>query len=91
MKRANGGRSGFSSRDFLAGRGDKLGNALMHFPCGLVGKRDSQDIPRRNPALDHVRNAMRNHASLARTRPGKDQNRAANGLDGQPLLRVQGA
>ena len=68
---------------------DQLEDPLLHFARGLVGEGDAEDAAGRDPAIDHVRDAKGNDPRLAGSGAGKNQDRAANRLDGLSLLRVE--
>src|SRR5437867_4071601 len=53
---------------------DQFRHALLHFAGGFVGEGDAQDVSRRNSALDHLRDAISDHARFARSGPGNDLN-----------------
>ena len=90
MKRGNGRTSGFFPAVLRAGTRDELGHALLHFAGGLVGEGHGQDFGGRDAAFDHVSDAESNDAGLARAGAGENEHGAANGLDGQALLRIEG-
>ena len=54
--------------------GHQLGKALAHLCRGLVGEGDGQDLPGAHALVaNHVSDAIRQHARLARARPRKHQ------------------
>ena len=64
--------------------------ALPHFPRRLVGEGHSQDAVGADAAhLHQVGDAVGDDAGLAAARPGHDQQRPVDGLDGLFLRRVQ--
>ncbi len=68
----------------------QLIHALGHFAGGLVGKRDGQDrVGRDILLLDQPGDAVRNHAGLARSGPGQDQQRTLGGLDRSALFGIE--
>src|ERR1700722_20103756 len=73
--------------DFLLWQ--KLVHALPHFARGLVRERHAENVPRHNPARDHVRNTERDDTRLARARAREDEHRTVDGLGGHALLRVE--
>ncbi len=71
-------------------RSDELLDALLHLAGGLVGEGDRQDLARVDPALgQQVGDAVGQHAGLARTGTGNDEQRGAGVHDGCALLGVQ--
>src|SRR6266850_8608741 len=62
---------------------------FFHLARSFVREGHSQDLVGSNAALDHVRDAKSDHARLARPRAGENEHRAADGLDGQPLLWIE--
>ena len=79
-------------------RGDGLGNGLaqgarqatLHFRGGFVGKGERRDALGRDPALrDQIRNALGQHARLARARPGEDEHCPDGRGDGLALPFIQ--
>jgi hypothetical protein len=71
------------------GPGDELGDAFLHFASRFVRESDAKDIFRGNPSFNEVGDAESDDASFAGARAGKEQNWAAEGLDGLALLRVE--
>ena len=52
---------------------------MLHLVRCLVRERDRQDLERRHPVFaDEVADPVREHAGLARSRTGDDQQRAAH-------------
>ena len=73
-----------------ADRADELRDPLAHLARGLVGERDREDLERRRAELgDEVREAVREHPGLARTRARDHEHRAGRQRDGLVLGRVQ--
>ncbi len=70
--------------------GDKLRDALLHFPCGLIGKGDGQNLLRRHSAFNKVRHPGSNDTSFARAGSGQNHDRAFQSGDSFELLRVEG-
>ena len=66
-----------------------LADALLHFPCRLVGERQGQDLPGRRPLLDDVGDAVGEHPRFARSGTGHHQHRTLDGRGGLPLYVVQ--
>ena len=66
-------------------------DALAHFPGGLVGEGNRQDLRGGHAQFQKVRDAAGQRTGFSRTRPGQDQHRAFRSLDRLPLLRVQRA
>ena len=65
-------------------------HALAHFLAGLVGKGDGQDGVGGNAFFaDQPGNAAGNHAGLAGTGSGKNQQGTFRGLDGGALFGIQ--
>ena len=63
---------------------------LAHLLRGLVGEGDRQDLARpRAPAVDEVRDPVRQHAGLARAGAGEDQQRTLAVQDGLALGLVE--
>ncbi len=69
--------------------GNQLADPLLHLAGRLVGERDAQDVARGNAPLEQIRDAIGDDARLARASPGQDEDRAMEGLDGLPLLRIE--
>jgi len=57
---------------------NELRNPLFHLTRRFVRERHRQNVSRLNPARDHVRNAKRDDARLARARARENQDRPAN-------------
>ncbi len=78
--------------DVLAGVTGQGRDPLAELARGPVGERHGQD-PARLHGLDadQVRDAVRDHARLAGTRPGQDQDRAVGRRHGAALFRVEAA
>ncbi len=71
---------------------DEADDPFAQFRGGPVGERDGQDPPRGHVLdADEVRDAMGQHARLARPGTGQDQQRAVRRRDGTRLLGVEGA
>ena len=68
----------------------ELVHARFHFTRGLVGEGDGEDVARRDATFDEVRNAEGDHARLARAGARENEDGAFDGLDGLPLLGVEG-
>ena len=81
---------GSSDRLFLA-RPRQLHDALLHFPCRLVGERHSQDLARAHALADQIGDAVGDNARFACAGPGQNQNRAFGGFHGPALLRIERA
>ena len=65
-------------------------HAVFHLVGGLVGERDRQDLKRRYPSfLNEMGNAVREHAGLARSGSGDDQQRTTLMQHGIFLRLVQ--
>ena len=65
--------------------------ALAHLRGGLVGEGDGQDLPGAHALVgDHVRDAVREHARLARARAREHEQRPARALGRLPLGGVEG-
>ena len=65
--------------------------ALAHLAGGLVGEGDGEDVPGHDAeVLDHVGDAVREHAGLARPRAGEDEQGPLGGEHGLTLGWVQG-
>jgi hypothetical protein len=75
----------------LLGHGaDERLNARLHLVGRLVGEGDGQDLEGRDPLfLDEPRDAVRQHARLARPGTGHDQERTAGVGHRLPLDRVE--
>ena|SRR5438128_1119959 len=59
---------------------DEFADAVAHFLGGFVRKRYRQDVARPHATLgDQICDAMCDHASLARTRAGQNQQRPVAG------------
>ena len=68
---------------------ENLVDALGHLVRGLIGEGHRQDRIRRHAALfNQIRDAVRDHARLARPRTGQQQHRAIDGPDAFALLRI---
>ena len=80
-------------RTHLHGLGTPVTNEFLdtlgHFAGGLVGEGEGQNTPRHNPLLQHVGNAVGQHAGLARTGTGNHHYRTGNLLHGSTLRIVQ--
>ena len=63
--------------------------ALAHFFGGLIGERDGEDRVRVDLLRQHVGDAHRDDARLARARPGKNQQRPLDGGRGVALGVVE--
>ena len=64
--------------------------ALAHLGRRLVGERDGEHLPRTDALVGHhVRDAVREHARLARARAGKHQERAVRTEHGVALSGVE--
>ncbi len=62
--------------------GEQGAQALAHLRGGLVGERDGQDLPGGHAEVGHhVRDAVREHAGLARAGAGEHEERALAGED----------
>jgi hypothetical protein len=70
-------------------RADQRGHPMLHLVGGLVGERDRKDARRRHTFLDEVRDAMREHAGLARAGAGHHQQRPTAVHDRIELIGVQ--
>jgi hypothetical protein len=70
-------------------RGDHLIDALEHFPGGLVGEGDGEDLSWGDALGDHVGDAACEGARLAGARAREDQHWATVSDHGFALLRVQ--
>ena len=69
---------------------DESAHALAHLGRSLVGEGHSEDGIRSNSKIvNKMRDAVGDHARLARTGAGKDQDRALDLLGGFPLLRIE--
>ncbi len=66
-------------------RPEQVDDALPHLRGGLVGERERQDLPRRDPAGDQVGHPPGDDAGLARTGTGEDEQGALGVLDGLGL------
>jgi hypothetical protein len=64
-------------------------DAFAHLARGAVGERESQHRLGRGAALEQLGDACGQHACLAASRPGDDQEGAAGMLDGRALLRIE--
>jgi hypothetical protein len=61
-----------------------------HLAGGLVREGHGEDlVSPKSPALDLVRDPVRDRRRLPRARPREDADRPAHRLDGTPLLRIQ--
>jgi len=70
---------------------EQRGHPRAHLPGRLVGERDGENARRRDaPLADEVRDPGRQHARLARARPGEHEERAAGMADGGILGGIQG-
>ena len=71
---------------------DEGEDARAHLGGGLVGERHGQDVPRLDALhADQVRDAVGQHARLARAGAGQDQQRPVGGADGACLLGIERA
>jgi hypothetical protein len=69
---------------------EHLVESTAHLACGLVGEGDGQDRPGLNLLdLEQPGNAVNEHARLARSRTGEDQQMTGIGRDGFALRRVE--
>ncbi len=69
---------------------EQLVDAFAHLARSLIGERDRQNRIRRHALLlDQVRDAIGNHARLARPGSGQDEYRAVRRFYGSSLLRIQ--
>ena len=68
---------------------EDLGQPLVHFAGGLVGERDRQDLPGRDPGLDQVGDAVDQDPRLAGPGAGQDEERPAGMEHGGLLLGVE--
>ncbi len=57
----------------FAGAGDERLNAMPHFICGFVGKREGDNLSGRDALLRQIRNPVRDHPGFSTTGAGKDQ------------------
>ena len=74
----------------LVGDGsDESSHALSHLPCSLVGEGDRQDVHRVYARIDEVGDALGEHAGLARTSTGNDEERPARMEDGVALVWIE--
>ena len=65
--------------------GDKRFDAMSHFLCGLIGKRQAEDISRRDASLNQARDAMCDDSRLTGSGASKDQQRPLEMFDGGSL------
>ena len=65
-------------------------DAFAHFRGGLVGEGHREDVLRRDPHLQHVRDPAGHRAGLARAGPGQNEDRAVERGHGVPLGLVEG-
>jgi hypothetical protein len=64
--------------------------AFAHLACGLVGKRDRRNLARRQVLVAHqVGDLLGDHARLAGSGAGQDEQRTVAVFDGCALLRVE--
>ena len=71
-------------------RADQRGDAGGHLASRLVGKGDGQDLVRRHITRgEQVGDPVGEHAGLARTRAGHDEQRAALMHHGSALFRIE--
>ena len=69
---------------------DEHADPVGHLPGGLVGERDRHQPVGRDPVVtDEMRETVGQDAGLARARPGDDEHRAVDGLDGTALGLVE--
>jgi hypothetical protein len=68
---------------------DQRIDALAHFPGGLVGEGDGQDVVRLHPLLQEPGNAAGDDPRLAAARPGQDEQRPFQMGDGFLLGEVE--
>ena len=74
----------------LAAGADQRGNPIAHLAGGLVGEGDREDLTGPDIARrQQVGDPVRQHAGLARARPGDDQQRRPLVDDRGPLLGVE--
>ena len=72
-------------------RPHEAAEALAHLGCGLVRERDGEDLPRGHAVvLDEVRDAVREHARLARAGARQHEQRPVYRGDRLALRPVQG-
>ena len=90
MEGADGGTFGLVVRVPGLRAGQELVDPGLHFPGGLVGEGDGQDVVRGGFLGDQVGDAEGDHARLAGAGAGQDQDRPAQGFHRLALLRVEG-
>ena len=74
----------------LCCRADKIADPLFHLAGSLVGKRDGQDALRMHAfAIDEMRDAMGEHAGLARAGTCHHKQRPAGMHDSVELIGVE--
>ena len=73
----------------LHDRADERADPLAHLGSGLVRERDRQDLRRVHTGVDQVRDAMREHAGLARSGAGDHQQRAGFVGHGVELIGIE--
>jgi hypothetical protein len=79
-----------ADREAIARGAEQRLQALTHLASGLIGEGDREHVVGRDAlVLDQVRDAMDDDARLAGAGPGDDEQRAARGLDGFALGRVE--
>ena len=70
--------------------GQQCLKTLAHLRCSLVGKRNSQNLPRTNALIsNHVRNPKCQHTRLTRTSSCKNQQRSLSSHNCLVLSRIQ--
>ena len=67
----------------------QLLNPLLHFGRGLVGKGQGQNVPRRDPVVDEVRDPVGQGPGLAAAGPRQNEHRPLERFRGHSLLPVQ--
>ena len=68
---------------------DKRLEPMLHFVGCFVGEGQAENTPRGYSLLDHVRNAMSDHARFAAARAGQHEQRTINVQNRFTLGRVQ--
>ncbi len=69
--------------------GQHLPDARAHLFGGFIGKGKSQDVERRHPLFDHVGDARRQDARLARAGAGDDERRGVVVFDRRALGGIE--